>query len=83
MSHETIYHSRFVQSRAVLKKELHTCLRSGRAVRRLKTYTKGGFGQVNITRRSDLQPAIKGDSSVEFGDMLPRDIGACQETAFS
>lgn len=82
MSHETIYQSLFVQSRGMLRKELHTCLRSGRAVRRSKTYTTGGFGQVNITRRNDLQPAIKGDSSVEFGDRLRRDIRACEGSAF-
>ena len=48
VSHETIYQSLFVQSRGALRKELHTCLRSGRAVRRPKAYTKGGFGQGQI-----------------------------------
>ena len=41
VSHETIYQSLFVQSRGALRKELHTCLRSGRAMRRAKAYTKG------------------------------------------
>ncbi len=45
MSHETIYQSLFVQGRGALRKELHTCPRSGRAMRRAKAYTKGGVGQ--------------------------------------
>ncbi len=45
VSHETIYQSLFVQSRGALRKELHSCLRSGRAMRRAKAYTKGGIGQ--------------------------------------
>ena len=40
VSHETIYQSLFVQSRGALRKELHTCLRTGRAMRRPKTYVK-------------------------------------------
>ena len=42
VSHETIYQSLFVQGRGALRKELHSCLRSGRAMRRAKAYTKGG-----------------------------------------
>jgi transposase, IS30 family len=49
VSHETIYQSLFVQSRGALKKELHSCLRSGRAMRRAKAYTKGKTGQGQIT----------------------------------
>ena len=45
VSHETIYQSLFVQSRGALKKELHACLRTGRAMRRAKAYTKGNVGQ--------------------------------------
>jgi IS30 family transposase len=45
VSHETIYQSLFVQGRGALRRELHTCLRSGRAMRRAKAYTKGGVGQ--------------------------------------
>ena len=41
VSHETIYQSLFVQSRGALRKELHSCLRTGRAMRRAKAYTKG------------------------------------------
>ena len=42
---ETIYQSLFVQGRGALRKELHTCLRKGRAMRRAKAYTKGNVGQ--------------------------------------
>jgi IS30 family transposase len=45
LSHETIYQSLFVQGRGALRKELHACLRTGRAMRRAKAYTKGGVGQ--------------------------------------
>ena len=48
VSHETIYQSLFVQSRGALRKELHSCLRSGRAMRRNKAYTKGSAGQGQI-----------------------------------
>ena len=46
--HETIYQSLFVQGRGALRKELHTCLRTGRAMRRTKAFTKGGVGQGQI-----------------------------------
>jgi transposase, IS30 family len=49
VSHETIYQSLFVQSRGALRKELHTCLRTGRAMRRAKAYTKGGTGGGQLT----------------------------------
>ena len=48
VSHETIYQSLFVQSRGALRRELHACLRTGRAMRRAKAYTKGGVGQGQI-----------------------------------
>jgi IS30 family transposase len=47
VSHETIYQSLFVQSRGALRKELHACLRTGRAMRRAKAYTKRNVGQGN------------------------------------
>ena len=49
VSHETIYQSLFVQSRGALRRELHPCLRTGRAMRRAKAYTKGGVGQGRLT----------------------------------
>jgi IS30 family transposase len=48
VSHETIYQSLFVQGRGALRHELHSCLRSGRAMRRAKAYTKGNVGQGQI-----------------------------------
>ena len=48
VSHETIYQSLFVQSRGALRKELHACLRTGRAMRRAKAYTKRNVGQGQI-----------------------------------
>jgi len=48
VSHETIYQSLFVQSRGALRKELHSCLRSVRVMRRAKAYTKGNVGQGKI-----------------------------------
>ncbi len=49
VSHETIYQSLFVQGRGALRHELHSCLRSGRAMRRAKAYTKGNVGQGQIS----------------------------------
>jgi IS30 family transposase len=42
ISHETIYRSLFIQARGLLKKELISHLRSGRAIRRGKTATLKG-----------------------------------------
>ena len=39
VSHETIYQSLYVQSRGALRRELSTCLRTGRALRRPKRRT--------------------------------------------
>ena len=49
VSHETIYMSLFVQGRGALRQELHSCLRTGRALRRPKARTKGGLGQGQLT----------------------------------
>jgi IS30 family transposase len=49
VSHETIYQSLFVQSRGALRKELHSHLRTGRAMRRAKAYTKGNVGQGQLS----------------------------------
>jgi IS30 family transposase len=48
LSHETVYQSLFVHSRGALRQELHSCLRSGRAMRRAKAYTKGNVSQGKI-----------------------------------
>jgi len=63
VSHETVYQSLFVQGRGELRRELHRCLRTGRAARR----PRGGAGQrgripgmVMISER----PAEVGDRAV-------------------
>ncbi len=48
VSHETIYQSLFVQGKGALRHELHVCLRSGRAMRRNKKYSKSGHGMGKI-----------------------------------
>jgi IS30 family transposase len=66
VSHETIYMSLFVQGRGALRQELHTCLRSGRALRRPKARTKGGFGQGQIVDKVMIseRPADVADRAV-------------------
>jgi len=66
VSHETIYHSLFVQGRGALRKELHSCLRTGRAMRRAKAYTKGGSGGGQLTNMVMIseRPAEVADRAV-------------------
>ena len=49
VSQETIYQSLFVEGRGALRKELHSCLRTGRVMRRAKAYTKGNVGQGHLS----------------------------------
>jgi transposase, IS30 family len=54
VSHETIYQTLYVQGRGQLRKELASCLRTGRAVRRHRDRREGGGkipGMVNISER--------------------------------
>ncbi len=67
VSHETIYQSLFVQSRGALRKELHSCLRTGRAMRRPKTYVKGnriGAGKIKNMVMISERPAEVKDRAV-------------------
>jgi len=66
VSHETIYMSLFVQGRGALRQELHQCLRTGRALRRPKARTKGGFGQGQIVDKVMIseRPAEVADRAV-------------------
>ena len=75
VSHETIYLSLFVQGRGALRQELTACLRTGRALRRPATRTKGGFGQGQITNKVMIsdRPAEAADRAVPGhweGDLL-------------
>ena len=67
MSHETIYQSLFVQSRGALRKELHSCLRSGRAMRRAKAYVNAnhiGQGKLKNMVMISERPAEVKDRAV-------------------
>ena len=67
VSHETIYQSLFVQSRGALRKELHSCLRSGRAMRRAKAYVKAnhiGQGKLKDMVMISERPAEVADRAV-------------------
>jgi len=74
VSHETIYRTLFVQARGALRKELTTCLRSGRAQRRphLRTELSGAGRLRNVVLISD-RPAEVEDRAVPGhweGDLL-------------
>jgi IS30 family transposase len=67
VSHETIYQSLFVQGKGALRKELHTCLRSGRAMRRAKAYSKAshvGAGKLKNMVMISERPAEVADRAV-------------------
>lgn len=61
VSHETIYRTLFVQARGALRKELTTCLRTGRAQRRPHMRTsKSGAGRLqNMILISDRPPEVE------------------------
>ena len=63
VSHETIYQSLFVQGRGELRRELHRCLRTGRAHRR-STGRLDGRGQIPGMVMISERPAEAEDRSV-------------------
>lgn len=74
VSHETIYRTLFVQARGALRKELASCLRSGRAQRRprLRTQLSGAGRLRNVVLISE-RPAEVEDRAVPGhweGDLL-------------
>jgi IS30 family transposase len=64
VSHETIYQSLFVQGRGSLRKELHRCLRSGRATRRPRGRRDQGRGRIPNMVMISERPAEIEDRAV-------------------
>jgi IS30 family transposase len=65
VSHETIYQELYVQGRGSLRRELHTCLRQGRAVRHPRAFT-GRSSRTYITPEIMIseRPAEAADRAV-------------------
>ena len=61
VSHETIYKTLFIQARGALRKELTTCLRTGRAQRRphMRTEQSGAGRLQNMILISDRPPEVE------------------------
>ena len=59
VSHETIYQSLFVEGRGALRRELHRCLRTGRAKRRPRSRLDTRGGIPNKTMISERPPEIE------------------------
>jgi transposase, IS30 family len=87
VSHETIYMSLFVQSRGALRKELHACLRTGRAMRRPKgRRLPTGTGKIRDMVMISERPAEVADRAVPGhweGDLIlgkqPAGVGTLVE----
>ena len=81
VSHETIYQSLFVQGRGALRRELHTCLRTGRAVRRPNKASSGRRAHVPAELLISERPADVDDRGVPGhweGDLI---LGADNKSA--
>jgi transposase, IS30 family len=64
VSHETIYQSLFVQGRGSLRKDLHRCLRSGRAMRRPRSRSTNGRVRIPEMVMISERPADVADRAV-------------------
>jgi transposase, IS30 family len=59
VSHETIYKAIYVQGRGSLRRELHTCLRTGRALRKPQRRDGGRRGRIpNMVNISERPPEV-------------------------
>jgi transposase, IS30 family len=59
VSHETIYQSIYVQGRGNLRRELHTCLRTGRALRKPQRRADSRRGRIpNMVNISERPPEV-------------------------
>ena len=80
VSHETIYQSLFVQGRGELRRELHRCLRTGRATRRPQ-HRLDGRGHIRDMVMISERPAEADDRAVPGhweGDLLMGKAGRSQ-----
>ena len=64
VSHETIYQSIYVQGRGHLRRELHTCLRTGRALRKPKRRADCRRGRIPNMVNISERPAEVADRAV-------------------
>lgn len=60
VSHETIYQAIYVQGKGNLRRELHTCLRTGRALRKPQRRTDQRRGRIpNMVNISERPPEVE------------------------
>lgn len=60
VSHETIYQSIYVQGRGNLRRDLHTCLRTGRALRKPQRHADSRRGRIpNMVNISERPPEVE------------------------
>jgi transposase, IS30 family len=64
VSHETIYQSIYVQGRGTLRRDLHTCLRTGRALRKPQRRTDSRRGRIPDMINISQRPAEVADRAV-------------------